>query len=103
MNSWNYPTFDLLNSLTAKVLFKVVLCCTAGFFIPISILLGILALQGIVPANLNDKQYVGVAGFMISMLMAPIFIFLLAIMQWAILVIGLQVVKIALRFVRTDR
>ena len=89
---------DFIKNLTSKDLFKIILWGSAGFYIPVSIISGLLALFDIVPANLNDQQYNGIKGLIIPILTAPIFILLLAIAQWVILAIGLKVVKWGMKF-----
>lgn len=84
---------DLIKKLSSKDLFKILLWGSAGFYIPVSIISGVLALFDIVPANLNGGQYIGIKGLVIPILSAPIFVFLLASAQWVILAIGLKIIK----------
>jgi hypothetical protein len=89
---------DFIKNLTSKNLFKIILWGSAGFYIPVAIISGLLALFDIVPANLNDQQYNGIKGLIIPILTAPIFTLLLAIAQWVVLAIGLKVVKWGMKF-----
>jgi hypothetical protein len=94
---------DLIRNLTSKDLFKILLWGSAGFYIPVSIVSGILALLDVVPANLNGQQYNGFKGLVIPILSAPIFVLLLALAQWIILAIGLKVVKWSLKiFIKSE-
>ena len=56
---------DFIKNLTSNDLFKIILWGSAGFYIPVSIISGLLALFDIVPANLNDQQYNGIKGLII--------------------------------------
>lgn len=84
---------DLIKGFTSKDLFKILLWGSLGFYIPISIISGLLALFDVVPANLNGQHYSGLKGLVIPILTAPIFVLLLVTAQWAILAIGLKIVK----------
>ena len=65
----------------------------SGVTIPVSIISGILALFEIVPANLNQQGYFGVKGFVIAILTAPIYIFLMVVATWLFLIIGLRLAR----------
>ena len=84
---------DLINNLSSRDLFKILLWGSIGFYIPISIIGGLLALFDIVPANLNGQQYSGIKGLLIPILSAPIFVILLVAAQWVILTLGFKVVQ----------
>jgi hypothetical protein len=84
---------DSIKNLDSEALFKIIFCCTLGFFIPVAILFGILALFDIVPANLNDKQYSGIWGMVIFIFVSPIYFFIITVVQWIFLAIGLKIVK----------
>ena len=94
---------DLIKSLTSKDLFKILLWGSAGFYIPVSIISGLLAVFDILPANLNGQQYNGLKGLLIPILTAPIFVFLLTVGQWVILAIGLKVVKWSIKILTKSK
>ncbi|MBK0402129.1 hypothetical protein I5M27_03980 [Adhaeribacter sp. BT258] len=80
-------------SMNSKSLFKLLLFCYTGFYIPIGILTGLLAALEIMPANLNDEQYVGVKGFTINILFIPFMIIILTTCTWIVLAPGLKLAK----------
>lgn len=45
--------------MNSRRLFKLIVFCCTGFYVPIGILRGLLAAFEIVPATLNDEQYAG--------------------------------------------
>ncbi|WP_075590151.1 hypothetical protein [Labilibacter marinus] len=81
---------ELILTLTASDLFKFIITVSTAFYIPIAIIFGLLALGGIVPATLNETQYTGIKGLLISIVMAPIIIAIIAISHWVVLAIGLK-------------
>jgi hypothetical protein len=100
MNLKDIKTIDLVTSFNSKLLFKLVLYCTVGVFIPISLISGMLAFYGVVPANLNDQKYVGLQGLLVFLLMSPIYIVILTGAQWLSLAIGLKIIKMIIALVR---
>lgn len=95
---------DSIRNLTSKEIFKIVLWCSGGFYVPLAIVLAFLALFGVIPANLNGQQYFGIKGFLIEILTVPIFTFLIAVSQWVILTLGLKILKwITKLFDRTSK
>ncbi|MCG8307492.1 MAG: hypothetical protein MI975_08880 [Cytophagales bacterium] len=85
---------ELVMKLSTGQLFKFILISCTAFYIPVAIISGILALFEVVPANLNDKEFTGVMGFIISILTAPIFIAILTIAHWIVLAIGLKLARV---------
>src|SRR5688572_11382978 len=100
MNLKGIKTIDLVTSFNSKLLFELVLYCTAGFFIPVSLFFGLLAFFDIVPANLNDEKYVGWQGLMVFIMMSPIYIVILTCAQWLSLAIGLKLIKTIIALVQ---
>ena len=82
----------------SRLLFKLLMYCSAGFCIPISLLIALLALFDVVPATLNDKPYYGLKGFLISIFFAPMFVLLTCCTLWLMLGFGLKVSKLAMTF-----
>jgi hypothetical protein len=94
---------DLIKKLSSKDLFKILLWGSVGFYIPVSIISGLLALFDVVPTNLNGQQYTGIKGLLVPVVSAPIFVILLAAAQWVILALGLKIVQWGLNlFTKTD-
>jgi hypothetical protein len=81
-------------SFTSKSLFKLILICSTGFYVPVALLMGVLAWLDIVPATLNEQQYTGFKGFAIYIAFIPVFILILAVSHWVMLAIGLKLFKI---------
>lgn len=88
-----------LLSISSRDLFKLILIGSAGFYVPISILMGVLALFEVVPANLNGESYVGLTGFFIQVAFSPLLVLLLASMKWFILIIGIKLFNFAAKVV----
>ncbi|PVY40488.1 hypothetical protein C8E01_107119 [Pontibacter virosus] len=78
-------------------MFKLILICSTGFYIPIAFLMGILAWLDIVPATMNAQQYTGFKGFAISIGFIPVFIMILTLAHWVMLAIGLKFFKIGVK------
>lgn len=88
-----------LLSISSKDLFKLILIGSAGFYVPISILMGVLALFAVAPANLNGETYVGLSGFFIQVAFSPLLVLLLAFMKWIILIIGIKIFNFVVKVV----
>lgn len=85
-------------SLNSKSLFKLILICSTGFYIPVALLMGVLAWLDIIPVTMNEQQYTGFKGFAISIGFIPVFIIILTLAHWVMLAIGLKFFKIGVQF-----
>lgn len=90
-------TIQEITKIKSKDLFKLLMVGYSGITIPVSIISGILALLEIVPAKLNKQEYFGLKGFVISVLTAPIYVFLMAVATWLFLIIGLKIARLVIR------
>lgn len=90
-------TLREITRFESRDLFKLLMVGYSGITIPVSIVSGILALFEIVPATLNQQKYVGIKGFVIAILTAPIYILLMAIATWLFLAIGLWLANFGVR------
>lgn len=86
-----------LLSLNSKSLFKLVLICSTGFYVPVALLMGVLAWLDIVPATLNEQQYTGFRGFAVYIGFIPVFILILTLSHWVMLAIGLKSFKTGIK------
>src|SRR5690606_4578312 len=77
-----------------RKLFKLILFCSVGFYVPLAILMGLLAVFEIVPVTMNNQQYIGFKGLIISILFTPVFIMILTLSHWVFLAIGLKLAKV---------
>ena len=93
-------TVQEMTSIQSSVLFKLLMVGYAGITIPVSIISGILALLDIVPAKLNNQDYIGIKGLAVAILTAPIYIFLMAAASWIFLIIGLRLAKFGMRLLK---
>lgn len=95
-------TVKEITDIESKSLFKLLMVGYSGITIPVSIISGILALLDIVPANLNSQGYIGIKGFAIAILTAPIYIFLMAAASWLFLIIGLRLARLGMRVFKSQ-
>jgi hypothetical protein len=75
--------------IKAGSLFKLVAIAIFSVFIPLSIFFGVLALFGFRTVYLNHQQVFGLEGLIAAIIMAPIFSFVVSIMAWLVLYIGI--------------
>lgn len=68
--------------------FKKLFVCYFFAATPFIILTAILSLTGVVPILINNKNYTGLLGFVISLLLLPIIALCLSLPNWIFLNIG---------------
>ncbi|MBC6696562.1 hypothetical protein [Hymenobacter sp. BT190] len=83
-----------IRNLTSRQLFTVLLYGTGGFYLPLSLLLGIFSLLGVVPARLNEQDYYGLQGIAIYLLFAPLIVFILTLTTWIFVAPGWKLARI---------
>jgi hypothetical protein len=74
--------------LSAGSLFKIVF---VGYFLslgPILLLFGVLSIFGSETVRLNDEPVKGIAGFLLSLVMIPIFVVAASVITWLLLASG---------------
>lgn len=89
-----------ISDYTAKSLFKLLLACNVGFFVPVSLILAFLSLFEVVPVDFNDAKYYGFKGFIIHLLFMPFYVLMFTVLYWVIFAIGLKIYQGAYIIVR---
>jgi hypothetical protein len=77
--------------IKAGSLFVLVAAGICSVFIPLFIFFGILALLGCQTVHVNGHPVFGIAGFIASLIMAPIFSFIFTVIVWLALYIGIRI------------
>jgi hypothetical protein len=92
-----------ISDFSAKSLFKLLLACNIGFFAPLSLVLALLSLFGVVPMNFNDVEHYGFSGFIIHLLFMPFYVLMFTVLYWLVFSIGLKIYQGTYKLVKGSR
>ena len=83
-----------LRELTSRQLFLALLYGYGGFYLPLSVLFGILSLVGVIPAKLNQQLYYGLPGLTIYVVCSPFVVFILTVSTWIFVAPGWKLARL---------